>query len=118
MLNHSMIRIGYFASTAISSEVSIDTAIVKPLTKPTITLPNEGISFYLLLVYYSEAFNLAVLLIRSRIITVRFGYESKGKMKVFEEDLKTWIESSEFARVFVIGSIMATPLIPRESNQQ
>ena len=42
-----MKRIGYFASTAISSEVSIDTTTIKPQTKPTITLPNEGISICL-----------------------------------------------------------------------
>lgn len=113
-----MIRIGYFGSSAISSEVSIDTTVVKPQTKAIITLPNEGIPFCLSLVYYSEPFNLAVLIIRSRIITVRFSYNPKGKMKVFEEDLKNWIESSKFVRVFVIGSIMATPLTSRESNQQ
>jgi hypothetical protein len=38
-----MKHIGYFASTAISSEVSIDMTIVKPQAKPVITLPNEGI---------------------------------------------------------------------------
>jgi len=42
----------------------------------------------------------------------------KGKMKVFEEDLKQWVENSKFVKVFVLGSIMASPVVTRESNMQ
>jgi hypothetical protein len=39
-------------------------------------------------------------------------------VKVFEEDLKLWVESSRFKGVFVLGSIMASPVVARESNMQ
>jgi len=63
-MNHEFSLSGYFNTSSISHTIFTDIRTIKIQPKPQISLSNE--------IYFNEKINLAVLILRSNIITVFF----------------------------------------------